>query len=160
MRSDVLGNPCGLLHLREFRKPNCQLRAKLPGVKERIDDILAGAAVCDPAEVVKAAFSDHLDQATFRAIEERFPKHQRDCTSDKKMINVVMNEICHIDIWKYDMKSRQWGVYADKLREMANLFASVRSDSRAFDEQPHAEVLPFLPEMNGDEHASIYGDES
>ena len=84
--------------LREYRKPNCQPRAKLPGATERIDDIMAGAAVCDPAEVVNAAFSDHLDQATFWAIEECFPKHQRDCTSDKKMINVVMNEVCNIDI--------------------------------------------------------------
>jgi hypothetical protein len=43
---------------------------------------------------------------------------------------------------------------------MANLFASERSDSRAFDEQPHAEVLPFLPEMNDDEYASMSGVES
>jgi len=54
--------------MREYRKPNCRLRAKLPGVTPPIVDILAGAAVCDPAEVVKAAFSDYLDQATFRAI--------------------------------------------------------------------------------------------
>ena len=48
-------------------------------------------------------------KATFKAIEERYPAHQRDCTSDKKFLNMVMNEVCHIDIWKYDMKSKHWG---------------------------------------------------
>ena len=71
-----------------------------------------------------------------------------------------MTEVRHIDNCKYDMKSTHWGVNADKLREMANMLASVRSDSRAFDEQPNAEVLPFLPEINGDDDESISGDES
>jgi hypothetical protein len=79
--------------LSEYRKPNCRLRAKLPGFIARIDDILAGSSVCDPAEVVKAAFSDYLDQATVNAIKDRYPEHQRKSTWDEKYRNVVMNEV-------------------------------------------------------------------
>jgi hypothetical protein len=32
-------------------------------------------------EVVKAAFSDNLDQATVKAIKDRYPEHQRKSTS-------------------------------------------------------------------------------
>ena len=40
--------------------------------------------MCDPAEVVKAECSDYLDQATVKAIEDRYPEHQRKSTWDEK----------------------------------------------------------------------------
>ena len=88
--------------MREYRKPNCPLRAKLPGLTALIDDILAGASVCDPVEVVKVEFDGDptfLDHATFKAIEERYSTHQRNTTSDQKMIIMVMDEVCHTDNW-------------------------------------------------------------
>jgi hypothetical protein len=78
---------------------------------------------------VEAAFADHLDQATFKAIEERYPSHQRDCTSDKNFLNLVMGEACNSEIWRWNHKNKKWDVNKDKLRTMAALFASVRSDS-------------------------------
>ena len=68
--------------------------------------------------------------------------------------------MCHVDMYTFNKKSSKWLVNADKLKDMAELFASFRSDSMAFDEQPHDEVLPFLPEMNGDEYEAISWDES
>jgi hypothetical protein len=126
--------------MREYRKPTCPLRAKLPVVTARIDEILSGASAADPEEVVKSVFTDHLDQATFKAIEERYPTHQRDCTSDQKFLNMVMNEVCNTDIWKYNHKNKVFNVNKEKLIDMADLYASVRSDSGAFDEQPYAQV--------------------
>ena len=66
----------------EYRERLGPLRANLPGVTTRIDEILAGASLCGPVEAVETAFADHLDQATFKAIEERYPTHQRDSTND------------------------------------------------------------------------------
>ena len=133
--------------IREYRKPNCQIRAQLPGLASRIDDILAGASVSDPAEVVKAAFDGNpkprLDQATFRAIEARYPKHQRNTTSDQKVINMLMNDVCNTDIWRYNHKNGEFDVNK-KLKDMSELFASIRSDSGIFEEQPKPECL-FLP---------------
>ena len=78
---------------------------------------------------VLIAFADHIDQPTFKAIEERYPTHQRDCTSDKKFLNLVMKEACNSEIWRWNHKNKKWDVNKDKLEIMAELFASVRSDS-------------------------------
>jgi hypothetical protein len=75
--------------------PACTLK-KLPDVCARIDDILK--AVCDPVEAVDAAFADYLDVDTIKAIENRYPIHQRDCTSDKTFLNMVMAEVCCAEI--------------------------------------------------------------
>jgi hypothetical protein len=73
---------------------------------------------------------------------------------------MVINEVCHADMYTFNKKDAKGVVNADKLKDIAELFASVRSDSRAFDDQPHDDVLPFLPEMNGDEYEAISGDEA
>ena len=65
----------GLIHashsMREFHRPGCNMHATLPEVFARIDDILFGAMSCDPEALVTAAFADHIDHPTFKAIEER-----------------------------------------------------------------------------------------
>ena len=82
--------------MRKYRKPKCLLRAMLPEVCASIDDILTAPG--DPGEVVKDAFPDHLDADTTRAIESRYPMHQRAATSDKILLIWVMKEVCNSPI--------------------------------------------------------------
>ena len=91
--------------MRTYMKPKCTLRDRLPEVCARIDDILTAKGATEA--VVKDAFADYLDHATFKRIGDQYPTHQRETTRNKISLNWVISEVCNTEIWKWNQKNNK-----------------------------------------------------
>ncbi len=104
-----------------------------------------------------ATFTDYLDADTIKAIKDRYPTHQRNFTSDKKFLNMVMAEVCCAVNWKWNNKNNRWIVDNTKLEVMGKLFASIRNDSSIEHQEENDDNYEFIVADNG--HEEEYDDE-
>ena len=59
----------------------------------------------------------------------RYKRHYEDCTSDKKLINMVISEACGMDAWIYNKGRGAWKPNMT-LKTASMLFASVQERYR------------------------------
>ena len=112
-------------NMKNYLNPECNLRADLPDLCAKLDEVLTRVTAEDAKQVVDETFAGHLDAATVAAIERRYPSHDRECTSDKKFINMVMSEVCGAEVWRGDHKKDRWETNVKKLQQVGDLFAAV-----------------------------------
>ena len=112
------------------------IKLEMPGICRKVDEVLSRAAHVshdgDPAALealLSEVFSEPLDRNTGDTIMNRYKNQYEDCTSDKKLINVVMSEACGMDAWIYNKVRSRWAPNM-KLQTASMLFAEVQERYR------------------------------